>query len=64
MSHCEYGSTRLALVTLKLTERLMGTFLDMLLHGVRLSSEALECLGVCSHGGETMSGDLEQSSRE
>jgi hypothetical protein len=36
----------IGLVPLKFAERLMGTFLDSGLHGARLSSEALECLGV------------------
>ena len=42
----------------------MSTLLDSGLDGLRLSSEALECFIVCSDGGETMSGDLEKSSRE
>ena len=52
------------LAILKFVERLMSTFLDSGLDGARLSLEALECFIVWWDGDETMSGDLEKSSRE
>ena len=42
----------------------MCTLLDSGLHGARLSLEASECFGACLDGGETISGDLEKSSRQ